>query len=154
MDNEIDSIFQKHQRNQREALIPILQDIQEQYGYISEEAVQKVGLFLAIPTSKIYGVATFYDQFHFQPKGKFHITVCRGTTCHLEESDNLLEEVSKYLKISQSEVSRDGMFSLETTTCMGACGRAPVISVNGNYYEQMTIDTFKELIESFKQRAL
>ncbi|MHC1707721.1 MAG: NAD(P)H-dependent oxidoreductase subunit E [Bacteroidales bacterium] len=152
MEAEIESIIQKHLKNQRDILIPVLQDIQKEFGYISEEAVIKIGRYLNLPTSKIFGVATFYDEFHFQVKGRLHIIICRGTTCHLSTSLKLLEDVQNYLNIKPGEISRDGMYSLSTNTCMGACGLAPVISINGVYYEQMTIDTFKELLESLRQR--
>lgn len=154
METDIDSIIQKHLKNQRDALIPILQDIQLESGYISEEAVCKVGTYLNLPTAKIYGVASFYDELHFEVKGRLHVTVCRGTTCHLNSSAKLLEDIENHLRIKPGEISRDGMYSLSTTTCMGACGMSPVISVNGNYHEKMTIDTFKVLIETLRQQEL
>ena len=154
METDIDSIIQRHLKNQRDALIPILQEIQQEFGYISEESVRKIGIYLNLPSSKIYGVATFYDEFHFEPKGKFHVIVCRGTSCHLNTSARLLEEIQRYLNIHPGELSRDGMYSLTTTTCMGACGMAPVISINGIYYEQMTLETFKQLTSSLRQQEI
>lgn len=154
METDIDSIIHKHLTNQREALIPILRDIQNEFGYISEESVRKLGLYLNLPSSKIYGVSTFYDEFLFEPKGKLHITVCRGTNCHLSSSLKLLEDIKNHLHIQPGEVSRDGMYSLSITTCMGACGIAPVISINGDYFEQMTTEAFKKLIETLRLRDL
>lgn len=152
--SDVDFIIQKHVKSQRESLIPILQDIQQQFGYISEESVRKIGSYLNLPTSKIFGVATFYDEFYFEARGKIHIVICRGTNCHLNHSSRLLEDIQNHLNILPGAISRDGMYSLSTTTCMGACGMAPVISINGQYYEKMTIDSLKELIETIRQREL
>jgi NADH-quinone oxidoreductase subunit E len=154
METEVDSIIQKHLKNQRDALIPILQDIQNELGYISEESVYKIGRYLNLPTSKIFGVATFYDEFHFEPRSKIHIVVCRGTTCHLNNSFKLLENIQQYLSLHPGEISRDGIYSLSVTTCMGACGIAPVISINNEYYQQMSFESFKELLETISQREL
>lgn len=154
METEVDSIIQKHLKNQRDALIPILQDIQNELGYISEESVHKIGRYLNLPASKIFGVATFYDEFHFEPRGKVHVVLCRGTTCHINNSLKLLEEIQSHLSIHPGEISRDGMYSLSVATCMGACGMAPVVAINDEYYQQMSFESFKGLIEAISQREL
>lgn len=107
-------------------------------------------MHLMLTASKIYGVATFYDHFRFSPKGEYHITVCKGTSCHLNEGDNLAEEIEKKLKIRAGQVSKDGMFSLESTSCMGACGTGPVISVNGVYHTKMSPSAVNALIDNLK----
>ncbi|NLX21260.1 MAG: NADH-quinone oxidoreductase subunit NuoE [Phycisphaerae bacterium] len=137
----------------RDALIPILQAVQERQGYLSREAMIEVGQHLGLPVSKIYGVATFYNQFRFQPQGKFHIQVCRGTACHVKGSARVLDAVRQALKIEPGQTSRDGLFSLEVVACIGACGLAPVICVNGEFYAGMTTEKVDKLIRSCQRKA-
>jgi NADH-quinone oxidoreductase subunit E len=133
-------------------LIPLLQEIQEKEGYLSEVAIVKTGLKLKIPTSKIYGVATFYNQFRFEPVGKYHIMVCRGTACHVLGSATVLQELESILRIKAGQTSRDGLFSIEVVACIGACGLAPVININGEFFAKVTTDKLKEIIESFRAK--
>lgn len=149
---EIDTILEKFSGSQRDNLIPILEYIQEEQGYISEEAIIKVGLFLKLPASKIYGVATFYDYFHFEPKPKFHIKMCNGTACHVLGAGTFLQELENELKISAGQITRDGAFGIEVVSCIGACGSAPVIIVNENYYTNLTNTSLKEIIEDCKKK--
>jgi len=149
---EIDTILEKFSGSQRDNLIPILECIQEEQGYISEEAIIKVGRFLKLPASKIYGVATFYDYFHFEPKPKFHIKMCNGTACHVLGAGTILQELENELKISAGQITRDGIFGLEVVSCIGACGSAPVLMVNGNYYTNITNTGLKEIIEGCKKK--
>jgi NADH-quinone oxidoreductase E subunit len=122
----------------RDSLIPILQRAQEIHGYLSEEAIAEIGRHLKLPASKVYGVATFYNQFRFAPKGKYHVMLCRGTACHVKGSLKLLDAVTRSLKLQPGQTTRDGMFSLEVVACMGACGLAPAMSVNGEMYAKVT----------------
>ncbi len=133
-------------------MIPILQEIQDSLGWLSEEALTSVGRHLGIPVSKVYGVATFYNQFRFQPKGKFHIQVCRGTACHVLGSATVLEELRKNLKINVNETSRDGLFSLEIVACIGTCGLAPVISINGKFYAGVNTESLKQILFSCREQ--
>lgn len=149
---EIDTILEKFSGSQRDNLIPILECIQEEQGYISEEAIIKVGRFLKLPASKIYGVATFYDYFHFEPKPKFHIKMCNGTACHVLGAGTFLQELENELKISAGQITRDGIFGLEVVSCIGACGSAPVLMVNGNYHTNITNTGLKEIIEDCKKK--
>ena len=135
----------------RDSLIPMLQEIQDKLGYVSEEAVKEIGRHLNLPTSKIYGLATFYNQFRFTPLGKYHIRVCNGTACHLEKSSAIINELEKILNISDGETTRDGLFSLELLSCIGACGQAPVMAVNEEYYEKLTKESLRELIFHLKE---
>ena len=131
----------------RDSLIPILQKAQEVHGYLSEEAIAEIGRHLQLPASKVYGVATFYNQFRFTPKGKYHIMLCRGTACHVKGSLKLLEAVTRTLKVQPGQTTRDGMFSLEEVECLGSCGTAPVMRVNDVYCENLTPQKIDEILE-------
>ncbi len=134
----------------RDSLIPILQEIQEHEGFLSEKALEEVGGSLGIPTSNIYGVATFYNQFRFEPKGKHHIQVCRGTACHVLGSATVLKKLEKALKIKAGQTARDGKFSIEVVACIGACGLAPVICINGRFHAKVTEESLVQIIEDYK----
>jgi len=149
----VENIISKYPNAAQDSLIPILQDIQNTDGFLSEDAIVEVGGFLNLPTSKIYGVATFYNQFRFQPVGKNHIQVCRGTACHVLGSATVLEELEKLLKIESGDTSKDGLFSIEVVACIGACGLAPVIAVNGSFYAKVTSESLKEIIEYYRTKA-
>jgi NADH-quinone oxidoreductase E subunit len=151
---EIEAILKKYVNAKRDALIPLLQEVQEAQGYLSREAVIRVGKHLKLPVSKIYGVATFYNQFRFQAPGKFHVQVCRGTACHVKGSVAVLEAVKRALGISPGQTSRDGMFSLEVVACIGACGLAPVITVCGEFHANVNSDKVAEILESYRAKAV
>ncbi|MFN8258300.1 MAG: NADH-quinone oxidoreductase subunit NuoE [Bacteroidales bacterium] len=150
--SEIENILEEHPAAAREDLIPILQEIQENQGYLSEKAIVKVGEHLNLPTSKIYGVATFYNQFRFEPKGKHHIQVCRGTACHVLGSSTVLAQLEKHLKTKADQTTRDGMFSIEVVACIGACGLAPVICIDGEFHAKVTSESIKEIVESYRNK--
>jgi NADH:ubiquinone oxidoreductase subunit E len=150
--DQVDAILARHDGAGRDALIPILQEVQDAAGYLSREAVVKIGRKLKLPPSKIFGVATFYNQFRFQPRGRYHVQVCRGTACHVKGSAGLLEAVQRELKIENGQTSRDGLFSLEVVACIGACGLAPVISVNGEFFAKLTPDSVRELLTEYRER--
>ncbi len=136
----------------RDSLIPILQEAQEVHGYLSEEAIADIGRHLKLPASKVYGVATFYNQFRFTPKGRYHIMLCRGTACHVKGSLKLLEAVTRTLKLQPGHTTRDGMFSLEVVACMGACGLAPAMSVNGEMYAKVTPKKVGRIIDECRAK--
>ena len=150
IESEIKDILKNYPDAGRDALIPILQDVQEAHGYLSRDAVLQIGQHLHLPASKIYGVATFYNQFRFQPPGKYHVQVCRGTACHVKNSARVLEAVQSALKIAPGQTSRDKMFSLEVVACMGACGLSPVICINGEFYAKVTPAKIAKIIESYR----
>ena len=151
-DAAIESVLARHSGEGRDALIPILQEVQEAIGFISRAAVLRIGQHLNLPPSKIYGVATFYNQFRFQPRGKYHVQVCRGTACHVKGSAALLDAVQRELKIENNQTSRDGRFSLEVVACIGACGLAPVICINGDFFAKLTPDSARELLQEYRDR--
>lgn len=151
--NKILEIVKKYPECKREYLIPMLQDVQESQKYISRESIKIIGKHLNLPASKIYGVATFYNQFKFTPPGLFHIQVCRGTACHVKGSFNLLDTLQRELKILAGQTTRDGIFSIEVVACLGACGLAPVICVNGEFIANVSTDDLKRLIKKYRQEA-
>ena len=132
---QIETVLQRFPNNTRDNLLPILQEIQQELGFLSEEAIIKVGGYLKIPTSKIYAVATFYDQFRFIPRAKYRIKICAGTACHILGAESFLEKLEKRLKINAGETSKDRLVSLEISQCIGACGLAPVILVNDDFFK-------------------
>lgn len=147
MKETLNRLLEKYSHVRRDSLIPILQDIQDEIGYLSEEAVVMVGQHLNLPTSKIYGLATFYNQFRFEPRGKYHILLCHGTACHLNGGQPLIDYVEKLLKIKAGQTTRNGQFSIEVVSCLGACAQAPVMVINGEYYSNLTPDKAKEILE-------
>ncbi|MGD0090478.1 MAG: NADH-quinone oxidoreductase subunit NuoE [Planctomycetota bacterium] len=148
---EIEPILKQHPA-QREELIPLLQEVQEAQGYLSRDAVVRIGQHLGLPASKIYGVATFYNQFRFQPKGKYHFMVCRGTACHVKGSLKGLEMVMKLLKLKPGQTSRDKLYSLEVVACMGGCGLSPVVNVNGEFYAQVNPKKLAAIIAECREK--
>jgi len=149
---EVQTILNKYHDSGRDSLIPILQDIQGKKGFLSKESIIEVGAHLKIPTSKIFGVATFYNQFRFEPYGKYHVQICRGTACHVLGSKTVLEELEKTLKVKAGQTTRDGLFSIEVVACIGACGLAPVITVNGAFHAKVNSQSLKEIIASYKAK--
>lgn len=152
MHADIDDILAKYPNAGRDALIPLLQDVQDRHGYLSRETVAQVGDWLRLPASKIYGVATFYNQFRFHPPGEFHIQVCRGTACHVKGSAAVLASLKQALKIDAGETTRDGLFSLEVVACIGACSLAPVISVAGEFHAGVAPDDVEGIIDSYRNK--
>jgi NADH-quinone oxidoreductase subunit E len=148
-----EEILSEYNSSGRESLIPILQQIQGEQGYLSKESVKQVGDFLELPVSKIYGVATFYNQFRFEPLGKYHFQVCRGTACHVLGSLTVLEELQKVLKIDPGQTTRDGLFSLEVVACIGACGLAPVICVNESFHAKVDTESIRQIVAEYKENA-
>ena len=121
-----------------EELIPLLQKVQEQFGYLSDEAMLAVGQFLGVPESKVFATATFYAQFRFKPKGRQHIMACRGTACHVKGIPRILDEIEKQIGIKEGETSADLEYSLESVACIGACSLAPCIVINNKVQADLT----------------
>lgn len=128
-------------------LIPILQRVQEQLGYISEGAVEQVSCFLKISPNQIFGVASFYKQFKFVESGKYTIKVCMGTACHVRGSVSILDEFQRKLGIGPDETTPDKLFTLETVNCLGACALGPIVVFGDDYHGQMKMKSVEELIE-------
>ena len=151
--DELDKILERHIGAGRDSLIPILQEAQESQGFLSREAIIRIGRHLGLSASKVYGVATFYNQFRFQAPGKYEVSVCRGTACHVKGSAAVLEAIKRELKIEPGETTRDGAFNLEVVACMGVCGLSPVISVGGEYYAGVTPEKAVKIIRDYQRKT-
>ena len=150
----VETILAGHPAAGRDHLIPILQEVQAAEGYLSKASITRIGEELHLPASKIFGVATFYNMFRFQPKGRFHVMVCRGTACHVKGSKRVLDMVTRTLRLQPGETSRDGLFSLEVVACMGACGLAPVVNINGQFHAKVTPMKLQRLLEACRNQEL
>lgn len=135
-----------------EELIPLLQHVQRDKGYLSDESMQSIAGFTGLPLSKVYGVATFYAQFRFEPRGKNHIMMCRGTACHVKGAPRIQEEIEKLLNIKEGETSHDMKYSLENVACIGACSLAPVVMVNEDVEAKLTAEKIKKLFGKSKNK--
>ncbi len=135
---------------ERDNLIPLLQEVQERFHYLSPEAVQAVADHLELSENDVYGVATFYAQFRFVPPGLHHIKVCEGTACHVRGSDRILDAISRSTGLKPGQTSDDGTFSLERVACFGSCALAPVVVVDDKVYGRMTAAKTNKLIEDKK----
>jgi len=135
---------------ERSELISILQDIQQNYGYLSEDSILEVSKYMGVPESEIYGVATFYSQFRFTPIGKKHILVCTGTACHVKGAPRILGGIERHLGIKEGEVTTDLDYSLESVGCLGCCALAPCAMVNDKVESKISLKSIKRL---FKRKA-
>ncbi len=150
---DVEEIVGKHAGAGRDSLIAILQEVQEAHGFISKEAVASIGEHLGLAASKVYGVATFYNQFRFNAPGRFHIQVCRGTACHVNNSREILATIERELGIAAGQTTRDGAFSLEVVACIGACGQAPVINIDGEFHAKLTPKKARRVLAEYRKRA-
>lgn len=142
-------ILDKYPADDASQLIPILQEIQEKEGYLSEEQLFNVARHTSLPVSRIYGVATFYNQFRLKPLGQHVIRVCRGTACHVKGSLDLLTTLENELGVKAGGTTRDGRFTIETVACIGACSIAPVITIDGEFHGGLTVKSLQKLLASF-----
>ncbi|AIS53104.1 electron bifurcating hydrogenase subunit HydC [Thermoanaerobacter kivui] len=145
---KVDEILSKL-ANERGALIAILQHVQHEFGYLPEDVIFYIASKTGIPASKIYGVATFYAQFHLKPRGKYVIRVCLGTACHVKGANKILAEFEKQLGIKAGETTSDLKFTLERVGCLGACGLAPTVMVNEKTYGKMTPEKVSEVLKEY-----
>lgn len=139
----------KETHDHNDALMPALQYAQEIYGYLPIEVQKIVAEELGVFLEKVYGVATFYSQFTIEPKGEYTISVCMGTACYVKGAGAVLNELSKQLNLQTGECTQDGKFSLEACRCIGACGLAPVITVNDDVYGRLTADDVKDILAKY-----
>ena len=130
----------------------MLNEIQEHYGYVSMEVQKDLSEFLSIPMAEIYGVVTFYSRFSLKPKGKYNISVCMGTACYVKGSQKILDRLLERLQIQSGETTEDGLFSIEETRCVGACGLAPVFTVNGEVYGKATVQKLDQVLDELMRQ--
>ena len=149
----IDEILEKYEYD-RTKIIGIMQDVQEQYRYLPQEALCYIAEKLGMSEAKVYGVATFYGNFSLDAKGKYVLKVCRGTACHVRKSANVLQALYEATGLSEKKsVTEDGLFSIEIVSCLGACGLSPVVMVNDVVHAAMTPDKARSLIEELREGA-
>lgn len=146
--NELLKQFEKDKSN----LIQILNQIQERYGYISTDAQKEISEYLNISMAEVYGVITFYSRFTLEPKGKYNIAVCLGTACFVKGSEKVLDKVKQVLQIDVGQTTEDGLFSIEATRCVGACGLAPVFTVNNEVYGKATPEMVVKVINEIREK--
>lgn len=142
--------FIDENRDKPGVLMPVLQEAQEKFGYLPVEILELISSELNIPMAEIYGVATFYSQFSFVPKGENNISVCLGTACYVKGAEKILEELEKVLGIKSGGTTPDLKFSITPTRCIGACGLAPVINVNDETYGKLKVEDIKGIIEKYR----
>jgi NADH-quinone oxidoreductase subunit E len=144
---QVDRIIAGQAELDRDHLIPLLQEIQAKEGYLSRAAMTKVASAVGVPQSRVYGVATFYNQFRFAPKGTHVIEVCRGTACHVKQSLKLAQHLTRKLELKPNGNSPDGKFTVLTVACLGACSIAPVIKLDGEFYGHLDPDKLDRLLD-------
>lgn len=139
----------KNYSSDKDNLIKVLEDIQEKYGYIPQVAQLAVAEHLKMPLAEVYGVITFYSRFTTEPKGKYNVSVCLGTACFVKGSEKLLDKAKEMLKIEEGQTTADGKFSIDATRCIGACGLAPVFTINEEVYGKATPETMEKVIKEY-----
>ncbi len=138
---------------ERGDLIPILQEVQERFGYLPREVMQKIAKFLSLPESTVYGVSTFYAQFKFVPTGKRIVKVCRGTACHVRGAGRILGAIERQLGIKPGETTSDMEYTLETIACFGSCALAPVIVIDKDVYGRMTTTKVGQILADIEKQS-
>lgn len=144
---ETSEILKKYQPEEKTELIQILNQVQDKFGYIPKQAQLTISDYLKVPMAEVYGVITFYSRFTLEPKGKYCISVCLGTACYVKGSQNILDRLEERLQIKSGETTRDGKFSIDETRCVGACGLAPVFTVNGEVYGKATVQQLDQVLD-------
>lgn len=149
-EKQLRAVIEAH-KEQKGALMPVLQEAQNIYGYLPIEVQRMIAEGLNVPLEEVYGVVTFYAQFSLNPKGKYNIGVCLGTACYVKGSQEVYDKVSEVLNIKGGEVTDDGLFSLEATRCIGCCGLAPVMTVGDDVYGKLTADMIPDIIKKYQE---
>ena len=136
--------------NEKTPLMMILSDIQNEYGYIPLDVQQIVSEKTGISVAEIYGVVTFYSFFSLEPKGKYVVGICMGTACYVKGSQQILDKFSEILEIGAGETTKDGLFTIDALRCIGACGIAPAVTINGKVYPKLTVDQVAPIVEEYR----
>ena len=150
-DEKIEKILSKYSKD-KSNLIQILNEVQETYGYIPEDVQLEISKYLGMEMAEIYGVITFYARFTLKPKGKYNVAVCLGTACFVKGSERVLERVKQKLGIDVGQTTEDGKFSIEATRCIGACGLAPVFTVNDEVYGKATPELVDKVLDEYMNK--
>ena len=137
-------------KGKKSDIIPLLQDIQIKYGYLPEEMMQEVSRFVGVSKSEVFGVATFYSQFRFTPKGRTHVMVCKGTACHVSGADKIIEGIERHLGVKEGDITFDMEYSLESVGCLGCCALAPCAMVNDEIKSNISLKDVKRLFSKRK----
>jgi NADH:ubiquinone oxidoreductase subunit E len=133
------------------ALIPVLHQAQLLFGYLPHDVQVRIAEELDLPLSEVYGVSSFYSFFSLKPRGKYTVSVCMGTACYVKGAPALLEKIRETLQIEDGETTEDGLFTLDTTRCVGACGLAPVLTIGDDVYGRLTPEKVPEILERYRQ---
>lgn len=149
MEAKLDALIAEY-KGTKGAVMPVLQKAQDIYGYLPVEVVDRIAKGLEVPKEEIYGVASFYSQFSLNPKGDVTIAVCLGTACYVKGSGDLINKISEIIGIESGETSADGKWSLEATRCIGACGLAPVLTINDEVYGRLVVDDIPGIIAKYQ----
>ncbi len=149
--NEMKELLKNYSQDNSN-LIQILNEVQEKYGYIPKQSQIEISNYLSIPMAEIYGVITFYSRFTLEPKGKYNISVCLGTACFVKGSQALLDRLKERLKIDEGQTTPDGKFSIDATRCVGACGLAPVFTINNEVYGKATVKKLDEVLDEYMKK--
>lgn len=147
--SELDAIIEPY-LGRKEMVIPVLQKVQDHFGYLPRPAMEQVSQRMRIPLSRLYGVATFYAQFKMKPRGRYIIRVCKGTACHIQGSPKISGRIEEILKVESGETTDDLRFTLEEVACIGACALAPVIMINDDPHGRLSPDGIEKILEKYK----
>ena len=142
----LEKLFQEY-LPEKDNLIQMLNEVQEHYGYVPMHVQKELSEFLNVPMAEIYGVVTFYSRFSLEPQGKYKISVCLGTACFVKGSQKIMDRLVDRLKIEPGQTTKDGLFTIEQTRCVGACGLAPVFTVNGEVYGRATVQKLDQVLD-------
>ena len=151
LSNEMKELLKNYSQD-KSNLIQILNEVQEKYGYIPKQSQIEISNYLNLPMAEIYGVITFYSRFTLEPKGKYNISVCLGTACFVKGSQALLDRLKERLKIDEGQTTPDGKFSIDATRCVGACGLAPVFTINNEVYGKATVKKLNEVLDEYMKK--
>lgn len=150
-ERKLQEIIDRH-KDSKGALIPVLHEAQDVYGYLPMSVQKKISEGLNVPLSEVYGVVTFYTQFSLKPKGQFRINLCLGTACYVKGSSKILEELQEKLGIHVGDCTEDGKFSLNACRCVGACGLAPVMMINDDVYGRLVPEDVEKILDKYKDK--
>ena len=144
---KIDRIIKRHKK--KGALVPLLQDVMAEYGYLPQETIERISQELDIPLSQVYSLATFYKSFSLTPRGKYLISVCLGTACHVRGAPRIVEKLERDLGIRAGETTKDSKFTLETVNCLGACALGPLVVIDGKYFGRINLSRLDEVLKDY-----